>query len=153
MLIRKAKLTDLKDLISLQRELVLYERKFDPRKRRGVLYYPRNDMARMIRSINANVLVALDSQEKITGCCLGSISKSEGWDASLKKGYIGMMIINAGSRGKGIGNMMMEKLLQWFRRRKITDVQLCVYPDNTVAKSFYKKFGFQDHLLYMRKLG
>ena len=68
-------------------------------------------------------------------------------------GYIGYMmicgeadIINIGivpqHRGIGIGNMLMDKMIDTLKENGITCVHLEVRESNSVAISLYKKYGF-----------
>lgn len=49
-------------------------------------------------------------------------------------------------RRKGIGDLMLKDVLDWFRSKHITRVELKVAPQNEVAYSFWKKHGFKDYL-------
>jgi len=151
MIIRKAKISDLPRIMLLQKELISFERRYDISMRKDALYYPKKQLAASIKSQNANLLLVADSKA-VYGCCFGKITKSEGWDAHQKKGYIGLMYMHEIHRSKGYGKKMMQELLNWFMEKGIRELQLNVYPKNNTAVSFYRSFGFQPHLMYMRKL-
>lgn len=151
MIVRKAKISDIPKIMILQKELISFERRFDASMRRDALYYPRKQLAESIKSANANLLVVADGNT-IYGCCFGKITKSEGWDAHPKKGYIGLMYMHDVHRSKGYGKKMMQELLNCFGKKGIKELQLNVYPKNDRAVLFYRSFGFEPHLMYMRKL-
>lgn len=46
-------------------------------------------------------------------------------------------------RGKGVGHALMEYLLTFARRHKVTEIQLDVRRSNDVAIHLYERFGFQ----------
>lgn len=47
-------------------------------------------------------------------------------------------------RGKGVGKMLMEKLIAIAEERKYCKITLEVREDNAVAQSLYKSLGFKD---------
>ncbi|MBA5850818.1 ribosomal protein S18-alanine N-acetyltransferase [Clostridium sp. cel8] len=68
-------------------------------------------------------------------------------------GYAGMWIIideahitniavHPQYRGIGVGNMLMEKLIEICKREGIGDMTLEVRKSNIIAQSLYKKYGF-----------
>ncbi|WP_311315259.1 GNAT family N-acetyltransferase [Bacillus sp. ISL-101] len=72
--------------------------------------------------------------------------------AENQKGYgyvddktpeLGIAVINKG-RGKGIGNLLMEKLFETASRDGYTSLSLSVDPKNTQAVQLYKKLGFEQ---------
>ncbi|MDG5472020.1 GNAT family N-acetyltransferase [Jeotgalibacillus sp. ET6] len=59
-------------------------------------------------------------------------------------GSLGMMV-GAEHRGKGIGKLLLNALLEWAERHEdIKKVSLGVFSDNHRALSLYKKMGFQE---------
>ncbi|MEW5592027.1 GNAT family N-acetyltransferase [Peribacillus frigoritolerans] len=72
--------------------------------------------------------------------------------AENQKGYgyvddktpeLGIAVINK-VRGKGIGNLLMEKLFETASRDGYTSLSLSVDPKNTQAVQLYKKLGFEQ---------
>lgn len=149
-MIRVARISDVLALYSLQKRLISYERNYDKAMKRNAVYYPPKELRRLIKSRNGRILVA-EIDGEIVGCGFGRITKAEGWDAFDKKGYVGSMFVDPKFRGKGIGKKILSGLLDWFKERKVKDVQLNVYPNNERAVSFYEGFGFKSHLMYMRR--
>ena len=69
---------------------------------------------------------------------------------------IGMMV-DAGSRGQGIGTLLMESCIAWARERGCHKIALQVWPHNQATRSLYRKFGFVEeatlHRHYRRRNG
>ncbi|MBI1326710.1 MAG: GNAT family N-acetyltransferase [Alphaproteobacteria bacterium] len=151
MKLRPANLDDIPALMGLQKNIIEYERSFDSGIRANAIYYSQDRLEEIIQSDTGKVVV-IDAENKLMGCGFGTITESSGWDAFDKKGYVGMMYVDPALRGKGFGKKILEYILNWFSEKDILDVQLNVYPNNTRALELYRSYGFEDHLMYMRKL-
>jgi ribosomal protein S18 acetylase RimI-like enzyme len=53
-------------------------------------------------------------------------------------------------RGRGINKMIIERLNDWAKSKKLKEVRLDVYSDNESAIRAYKKAGFKKHMVTMR---
>lgn len=57
--------------------------------------------------------------------------------------------VNKNHRGKGVGTTLMEEAITIAKKRKVDSIELVVNNDNTIAKRFYRKNGFnktkKDH--------
>ena len=146
-IIRKAKISDINQLINLQRLLIKFESKINKHTRKGILYYTKKELSSAIKSKNATVYVIEDisikdkstkNQSKIIASGLSRIIKSDPWDKYDKKGYLGMMFVLPEYRKQGLGNKIIKALLSWLKEKKIKEVHLCVYPENKGAVALYK---------------
>jgi len=68
-----------------------------------------------------------------------------------KVGYISIFFVRRSYRGRGICSLMMQHASDWFVRRKIQHIGLMVIEDNTIARAIYRKWGFFDFFVEMRK--
>lgn len=70
------------------------------------------------------------------------------------KGMIEDVVVSEEYRGKGIGKILMEKLLEQARLRKLDDVLLFSGHHRTAAISLYKSLGFtlKSSGLYVKKM-
>ena len=100
--------------------------------------------------------VAIDESEKIVGFITGYERKSIpeevllNWNAS-KVGYIELMAVKTGHRQKGIGTMLLNKLLERFQAGGIDLVILDVPMDQQPALKLYEKLGFKVRAYNLRK--
>lgn len=62
----------------------------------------------------------------------------------LDEGHITNIAISSPYRGQGIGNLMIEKLIDTCEKRGIYNMTLEVRKSNLIAQSLYKKYGFID---------
>lgn len=146
---RAATLDDLEALNVLQQALIEVERPMDASLRQqGTIYY--YDLAELITSEKSEVLVVCN-QEEIVGCGYGLI-KPHDRDIYITThyGYIGFMYVKEAYRGKGLGQVILNKLVEWLKSRGMSDIRLQVYQNNPNAIKAYEKAGFQSHLIEMQ---
>lgn len=145
--IRPATSSDIKALDEFQNKLVVYERPFTPtiRRKGKIRYY---NIQKLISSDKSLLLVAEDG-DNLVGCCFGEIRNNEDWSVNKFHGYIGLMFTEEKYRSKGIGKLLIGKILEWLKGKKIKDIRLRVYDKNTKAIDFYKGLGFENHILEM----
>lgn len=84
-------------------------------------------------------LVAVNEENEIVGFTQGGINiqKKEGWILSLAT--------NQDSRGKGIGRLLSQKVIELFKSKEIDRILLTVHPENAPATHLYNKLGFEIH--------
>jgi ribosomal protein S18 acetylase RimI-like enzyme len=62
-----------------------------------------------------------------------------------RRGWIGGIGVRSAYRGKGIGRLLMEELVNVARAHHLERVQLEVIEGNTAAQELYKKVGFKEY--------
>ena len=62
----------------------------------------------------------------------------------LMKGHITNIAVSSLYRGQGIGNLLIERLIEICEERGINNMTLEVRKSNLVAQSLYKKYDFID---------
>lgn len=145
--IRKAVETDIDILLGFEQGIVEAERPFnDPLKEGEIHYY---DLIGLIRSDSAEVLVAVVNSE-IVGSGYAKIRPAEPFQKFTEYAYLGFMYVKPAFRGKGINQKVLLALMDWAKRKNLTEVRLDVYDENTIAKNAYLKAGFKPNLLGMR---
>jgi ribosomal protein S18 acetylase RimI-like enzyme len=149
--LRNANSSDIKTLDYFQNNIGIHERPLDSNiKRKGkIRYYALKDIKKIISSKNSKILIA-EINGKPVGCGFGEIKKNHAnWSKFKYKGYIGMMFVEKEYRSKGIGTKILNTLLDWFEKRKVSDIRLQVYSNNDIAVHTYRKSGFKDYLIEM----
>jgi ribosomal protein S18 acetylase RimI-like enzyme len=61
-----------------------------------------------------------------------------------KVGAIHEIVVHPSYRGMGIGQALMERILNYFREKGLSKVELWVGDENHSAIEFYRKFGFRE---------
>ena len=146
--IRPAKISDLLFLENFQQQLVDFEKPFDQSipKTGKVEYY---NLKELLESEETNFLVA-ENESRVIGCGFGQIRKDNYWSVNEKIGYVGLVFVEEGFRGNGIAKLIVDKLIDWFKEKGISDIRLEVYSENLGALKAYRKCGFKDFSVKMR---
>jgi len=151
--IRNAKISEVKQIASLQRKLNLYHKKIDPE------YYALNKNAKKIfikfakkniRSKNGMLLVAVD-RNIIVGYVLGVIKKYPPVRKIKRFGYIFDLFVEKSYRKKGIATKFTVELIKWFKKKKLKYIELGVDSRNKLGFEAWKKLGFKEHTKGMIK--
>ncbi len=145
--IRQATETDIDVLLSFEKNIVADERLFDSTLKEGEIHY--YNLIELIRSDDAKVLVAVINKE-IVGSGYAKILLAKEYEDCNEYAYLGFMYVKPDFRGNGINKRILNKLIEWARKRNISEVRLQVYDENVIAKNAYLKFGFKPHTLIMR---
>lgn len=74
-------------------------------------------------------------QEKIVGC--GGVKELSKTDGLIKRFYIAKEF-----RGKGLADLMLEKIKQFAKKKNYKTIVLDIFQDNIRAKKFFQKKGF-----------
>lgn len=59
-------------------------------------------------------------------------------------GYFSHLFVTENFRGKGVGRMLAETILDFFRRNRIRFVTVETHVDNTASQELYKDLGFKE---------
>lgn len=145
MKIRKAKIKDLEDVIELSYESAIYHKKL-------TLYYDTSkdvkevltkSLKKNIYSSNSCIFIA-EENNKIIGYLLAfKINRSEMFKVK-KAGLIADVFIERDYRRKGIGDKIVEECFNWFKKDKISFVEINVEFSNRQAMNFWNKKGFKN---------
>ncbi|EOU2019665.1 GNAT family N-acetyltransferase [Clostridium perfringens] len=65
---------------------------------------------------------------------------------NLRKKHVGVitLMVNSDNQNKGVGSLLMDKLINLSESFNIIRLELCVFRDNYKAINLYKKFGFKE---------
>ena len=146
--LREAKMEDLDTLLQFEQGIVQYERPFAPNiKEDPVSYY---DISQLIQREDAQVIVVVSASGELIGSGYIKIKSNIPYKKPDLIAYLGFMYVVPEHRGRGINSVVIERLIQWAKKRDIHEVQLDVYAENVSALKAYEKVGFKPDLLSMR---
>ncbi|RLI68286.1 MAG: hypothetical protein DRP02_12880 [Candidatus Gerdarchaeota archaeon] len=149
--IRKAKQNDIDAIVKLNEQLADYHRKIDKyykpgsETRKGFRKY----LLEIIRKRNVKIMVA-ETNNKIIGYFIGTIEKAKPFVVPKKIGRISGAFVEEKYRKSGIGRMMFDELVQWFKKNKIKHIELSVDSRNEIGIKAWQKFGFKEFMKKMR---
>ena len=153
MKIRKATKKDLESLVELNISLAKYERKIckhlvDPEKVRKEYAKEYENRFKQKKSI----FFVAEENEKIVGYILGEVQRPYHPHIFKNRGYIVDAFVLKKYRGKGIGEKLTERLIEWFKSKGIKWIKVSAYTNNEIRIKFWKKMGFKDYVIDMTKI-
>lgn len=146
--IRPAQKEDLPTLLKFEQGVIIAERPMamETLKESKINYY---DIAAMIDAKDVEILVAeLDGQ--LVGSGYARIVDSKPYLKHAQHCYLGFMFVPIEYRGKGINQLIINRLKKWSISQNIHELRLEVYHNNPAAIRAYEKAGFSKNLLEMR---
>lgn len=160
MIIRKATLKDLPTIISLWKEFIKYhnevlvkrDKKLQPflAKKKNAVNIIQKYLKDQIKSKNAEIYLA-EIKGKPVGYSLIYIKKNIPIFKLERIGDISDLFVKKEFRGKGISNKLKDNAIKWFKKRGIKNMVVNVHCENKSAYSVFKRWGFFDYHLEMRK--
>jgi ribosomal protein S18 acetylase RimI-like enzyme len=97
------------------------------------------------------LLLALLGDEPI-GFASGSLRFLPSHLGGRQVGYITFVYVREENQGSGTGRRLVRKLEEWFGQKGVHSIELQVLCGNEAAIGFWKRMGYLDELLQMRKL-
>lgn len=156
--IRKFSGFDRKDLVRCLEGLCDYLIPLDPIKRIRRLppwgtSYTRSLLQKIKR--NNGVIYLAQCDGKTIGIIAGIILKQNKLDllefAPTKFGRVLELFVEEKLRGKHVGQLLIEKMEDYFRSAKCDFVRIEVFEPNVNARSFYQRLGYNDRVIDLIK--
>ncbi len=146
-----ARKSDIPAILEIWKELMDFHVPFDSRYTLsdGAEESMGENLARLIAAEDALVIMAVENT-KVMGFGIARIDKYPPVFVKQICGSIEDLAVSFEHRRKGIGELMLKEMLDWFRSLGIDRVELRVASMNTVGYSFWRKHGFTDymHIMY-----
>ncbi len=145
--IRKATLNDIDTIVELNKQLADYHRKIDKyykpgsETRKGFKKY----LLEIIGKRNVKIIV-VEINNKIIGYFIGTIEKAKPFVVPKRIGRVSDAFVEEKYRKSGIGKMMFNELIQWFKKNKIKHIELSVDSRNEIGIKTWQKFGFREFM-------
>lgn len=158
--VRKAKLKDVDNIVILWNEfmeghdkIVLKKtpqlKQFLIRKKNAAEIF-RKFVKKNIMSKNGMVYLA-EANNEPAGYSLVLIKSNIVVYKIKKVGYISDLYVRKDYRKNHISSRFKELAIKWLKENKIKHVSIAVHKENEVAYSIYKKWGFIDYHVELRK--
>lgn len=146
----KASISDIKTINAFQYKLGVYERTFDNNLKddANIKYYSNYMLKKHIKSEQSLCLIAKQNHEAI-GFGVALLKQNKNWHKGLYKAYIDFLFIKEEYRNQGVGKTLMKKLIQWIKKKKVTDIRLQVFHNSSETLKFYRNMGFKDYIFEM----
>lgn len=103
-----------------------------------------------IKSKDGKIFIVEEGNEPI-GYMLIYIKKTIPIYKLKKIGYISDLFIKKEFRRRGISSKLKKKAISWFKKKGMKHMSIQVYADNKIPYDIYKKWGFSDFHIELRK--
>lgn len=155
--IRNFKKDDYSGTVDLIKEFLEYSRKNYSRK---VLEFDdfinskknsyAKDILKYFTKLKDSFFLVAEDNSKIIGYIVGFLDKNP--NLVMKKGgHIRSFFVSEKYRNKGVGGLLFNSLVKEFKNKKCDHLILDVFDGNKKTISIYKKWGFKDNLIRMKK--
>lgn len=131
-------------IAKLSKKLLDFHWKIDRYYRRGSEKTQeefKNYLLKNFNKKNFKILVILD-QKKPIGYFIGKIEKGKPHISPQKIGKIESAFLLERYRKKKLGEKAFKKLLEWFQKNKIRNVEVSVDSRNKIGVRAWKRYGF-----------
>ena len=145
--IREARKKDLDEILKLDLNLLDYEAKIDTSLKSSnqkIKEFEKDFIIKKFNDKNARIFIAMFNF-KIIGFCYGFVQKLDPNHRINPVGYLCSCYVKGKYRGRGIGEQLANKLINWFKSKRIKRVVLDVTKKNINAIKVWRKLGFKDH--------
>ncbi|RJQ35563.1 GNAT family N-acetyltransferase [Candidatus Parcubacteria bacterium] len=112
---------------------LLSQLRSDPSEHKGSLI----DLHTIVADKNVAFIVAVDGEKIVGMATLYMITK-----IGKRGGYVEDVVVDGNYRGQGLGEKLMQKLLEVARRENLKQLYLTTRPDRVAAHKLYEKLGF-----------
>jgi ribosomal protein S18 acetylase RimI-like enzyme len=104
------------------------------------------------RDTNILILIAT-KEEKVCGYALARIVSGEPYEdnGTGAMGLFDELYIDDSLRGMGLGQRMIDEVMNWMKQKSISRVKLHAYSWNTNAREIYQKNGFREYAVSFEK--
>ena len=110
-------------------------------------------LLRVIRGQNG-VIYFSENSGKVIGCAAGFIHEPEPKEVAegtTRYGRVQELYVDSAHRGHGIGQALMKKCEEYFRRNGCAFVYVEVFAPNKSAHDFYHTCGYEDRDINLMK--
>ena len=150
--VREARRQDVSAVSTLWQEMMEFHRARDDRFRfqpAAAKEFEKHFLS-TLRSREAVIFVA-ESRGDVVGYVLGEMHSRKPLYPIGKYGFISDLAVMERERRRGIGTALVERVMEWFRRRRATAVELFVAQANPASEAFWESMGFRGFLRLVRK--
>lgn len=95
-------------------------------------------------------LIVAEEDGRLVGFMLCLLSPNAPIYKERKVGVVSDVFVQEPRRRKGVAKKMLASAIQWFRKNKVSSVQLAVAHDNIEARLVWRKLGFEPYMVYER---
>ncbi len=150
--IREATPADVGAMIPIWIEFIDLHRDFEPVYQRTKDGHERFGAFVKERIAMPNWCVAVaEIETQIVGHIMGSVAERPPVFEKVRFGYIQDIAVGEAYRRGGIGTALFNYLCEWFQKQQLSDMELDRVAANPLSQGFWRKMGFTDLMVRMRR--
>lgn len=104
-----------------------------------------------VRDRDACVLVAENDAQSLIAFIMGMILARPPLGLSGRFGFIAGLYVQDVWRRQGVGKALFLEMEQWLHMRKVTGLQLYVFPENRTGMAFWQAMGLRPFLTLLTR--
>lgn len=148
--VRPAVLEESEDLIALWLLNGEYHRQLDSqyyqfRRTAGAEFG--HYLLRSLNDPNWRVLSGVTAEDEVVGLAMATLQRRPPVMLEEVYGFVDTLIVREDHRRQGLGRMLVQELLQWFREKGVRTVELSMAAKNQVGEKFWTQLGFETRLV------
>lgn len=150
--VRTATKKDIDRLIALQKQMAAYHHALDAIWSKGEsdAAWKKMILGLLRRGKDFSYLILL-CDGRVVGYATAEIKGMSPHYAVKKLGHVGSIFVEKRYRKFGLATLAMNHFMEWFKKNKITEVTLQVDTANPLGTAAWKKLGFLDWRMVLRK--
>lgn len=147
-LIRKADIEDLEDILRLNFDLFKKEEKEYDKSLNLEWTYHEGKKYFEDRIVKKDGFVKVtEVKGKIIGYICGGISERNFYRKKAKYAELENMLVEENFRGAGIGTKLTKDFINWCKENEVENIAVTASTQNNQGVDFYKNLGFKDYSL------
>ena len=158
-ILRQARESDKLDFVKLSESLGRFNRerhcdacKTDDFRKVSEAIRARAEITFLNRMADILILMA-EVEEKVCGYALARIIHEESWvdNGTGRIGLFDELYLDESARGFGLGQKMIEEVIDWMKQKEINRIKLHAYSWNAHAIKVYEQNGFKEYAVSYEK--
>ncbi len=150
---RRAVLGDIKDLQVLKFYLLKYEddnfcKITDPDYAKTDDYA--EDLKKQIEDLKSEIIVA-EYEKEVVGFVYGKVFDAPKYKRIKVDSELISLYVKEEHRNKKIGSALVSEFIKWAKSKKADQIKIEPFYNNKKAIKFYKREGFKDYVVMLRK--
>ena len=99
---------------------------------------------------NDTLIYVAEYNEKVVGYIWCEIDRKPPCFENRLYGFVSDIAVTKEQRGKGVAKELLNKSMEWFKKKNITHVEARVLKSNPLATKFWQSSGFESFVEILR---
>jgi len=150
--IRRFEEKDRPAVSKLMRALIDYHHRLDPEDHKTAEEFTElEDYFEEIAKHKDSAFFVAEENGEVTGYLAARVEDGPSYSIHKKIGVVADVAVDEKYRRQGVAEKLFGAALEWFQKKQLATIELSVYSKNLPAIALWKKLGFQEYKIRMRK--